>query len=134
MSVSIMKKEKRVMIKERNKPYIMIFIGILLVFLINWYVGFERDNNLNKDCDYTVGKTIQYQFSDGFKDCIQYKFYVNDIKYSGCAIIDPVIRSPLSKYFIVKFSKTNPKINELDWNKEVTDSIQIRKAGFQDKK
>lgn len=116
--------------KERYKLYILMFTGILLVFLINWYVGFERNNNLNKDCDFTVGKTIKYQFSDGFKDCIQYQFYVNDIKYIGCATIDSAISSPLPKYFIVKFSKTNPEINELDWSKEVKDLIQISKAGF----
>ena len=84
--------------------------------------------------DFTVGKTIRYSFYDGFKDCIEYKYFVKRHIFMGCVYIDSRINLPLNKFFRVKYSIIEPTISELYLKEQITDSILITRAGFKFKK
>ena len=80
--------------------------------------------------DFTIGKTVRYSFSDGFKDCIEYKYFVKGHIYTGCIYLDSQINLPLNKFYKVKYSTIEPAISEFYLKKQITDSILITEAGF----
>lgn len=121
------------MFKNIEKQNIVIPICFVLVLIYMLYTGLVRENHLNNDYDFTVGKTIKFEFSDGFKDCIKYEYYVGDVKFVECVTVDSKIISPLNKFYKVKYSKEKPEISEMYLDEEIKDSIQIIHAGFKNK-
>ncbi len=85
---------------------------------------------MNNNYDFTVGKTMKYEFANVFKDCIEYKYYITNEKFIGCVYIDANISSPLNKFYKVKYSKIKPIISEMYLTEEIKDSVEIVKAGF----
>ncbi|RZJ53373.1 MAG: hypothetical protein EOO44_08705 [Flavobacterium sp.] len=80
--------------------------------------------------DFTIGKTIKYSFSDGFKDCIEYKYFVNGVIHKGCLINNDSKIVPLNTFFKVKYSKKDPSISIINFKEQIRDSTEIVKAGF----
>jgi len=113
-------------IKEQN----IIFIVCAIVILYQVYKSSKYESYLQSEYKYTIGKTIKYEFNDGTKDCVQFKYYVNGKKIINCEIINPNICCPLNKFYRVKYSKVKPEICELFFSKEVKDSSEIIKAGL----
>lgn len=116
------------MTKEKE-PYI-IFIVCAFVIFIAIYNSNKYESNLEKDYGFTVGKTLEYKFADGFKDCIEYKYFVDSLKYIGCVINDSNISTVKNKFYKVKYSKENPEISELYLTNEIKDSTKIYSSGF----
>ena len=65
-----------------------MFLICVVVILYSAYSSSKRMGYLDSDYGYTVGKTLKYEFADGWKDCVQYKYYVNKVKYVSCKTID----------------------------------------------
>lgn len=118
------------MFKKNETENIIMFICFMLVILYGIYNCFKRTYYLNNEYSYTIGKTIKYDFAKGFKDCIKYEYFVNNIKYINCVTIDSKIRCPLNKFYRVKYSKIKPEICEMYLSKEIVDSAKIINAGL----
>lgn len=108
----------------------IIFIICVLAFLILINRHKSETQQFEGEFNFTIGKTIKYSFLDGFKDCIEYKYFVNKVKYTGCVYFDSEINLPLNKFYKVKYSIMKPEISELYLNEQITDSIEIMKKGF----
>jgi hypothetical protein len=117
-------------IREMN----IIVIVLAMVLLYSFYNSVKRQNYLNSEYSFTVAKTIKYEFNKGWKNCIKYKYYVDNKKFDGCVTIDPEINCSIGKFYKVKFSKIKPEISELYMTEEVVDTAEISNAGFDYKK
>jgi hypothetical protein len=119
----------------KEKIFNSIIIISFVVFLIVQYNGSKRETYLKNNCLYTVGKVVRYSGSDdGGNSYIEYKYYVDRLKFVNYVRDDYKMGSPLKKYFKVKYSKIKPEISEMYLTQEVIDSVQIVKAGFKYKK
>ena len=107
---------------EDKKEPTIIFIICALIIIITIYNGNEHQDSLKKNYAFTVGKTIEYKYDDGFKDCIEYNYFVDSVKYINCVINDSNISSSEKKFYRVKYSKVNPEISELYLTNEIKDS------------
>ena len=116
--------------KKQNILFIIIFMGAIIY---SWYESEKNVMSLKSNYNFTVGKTLKFEYNDGFKDCIEYKYFVDSVKYIGCIVNDSNISSPLSKFYKVKYSKENPEISELYLTNEIKDSAEIYKLGFLNK-
>ena len=112
--------------KEQN----IIYIVCALVILIAVYNSNKHTSQLKTDYSFTAGKTLEYKYADGFKDCIEYKYFVDSLKYIGCVINDSNISSVKNKFYRVKYSNVNPEISELYLTNEIKDSTKIYNSGF----
>ncbi len=115
---------------EDKKEPTIIFIICALIIIITIYNGNEHQDSLKKNYAFTVGKTIEYKYDDGFKDCIEYNYFVDSVKYINCVINDSNISSAEKKFYRVKYSKVNPEISELYLTNEIKDSTKIYNSGF----
>ena len=115
----------------KEKLFNFIIIISFVVFLIVQYNGSKRETYLKSNCLYTVGKALRYSGSDdGGNSYIEYKYYVDSLKFVNYVNDNYKMGSPLKKYFKVKYSKLKPEISEMYLTKEITDSTEIVKAGF----
>jgi hypothetical protein len=119
---------------DQNIVLVIVIVICMIVILHSIPTSYKQSNYLSNNYAFTIGKTLKYEFADGFKDCIEYKYYVRNFKYIGCITIDPEISSSLNKFYKVKYSKIKPDISEIYFSKEITDSVEIIKAGFKYKK
>lgn len=117
------------MAQNNNSKNIFFLITMIIILVISSKFS-SRKNILSNNYEFTIGKTIKYEFYDGFKDCITYEYYIDDKKFTGSEVIDPKVNLPINKYFKVKFSKMKPNISELNFSEQVIDSSIIIKAGF----
>lgn len=108
-----------------------MFSCVMVVILYGIYKSIIRSKYLDNDYAFTIGQTIKYDFADGNKDCIEYKYFVNNRKFISCVTIDPKICCPLNKFYKVKYSKIKPEICEMYLSKEIKDSAEIIEAGFE---
>lgn len=106
-----------------------MFIIIAITILYSVYKSSDYKSKLKDNYDFTVGMTTEYSFADGFSDCIEYKYYLNNIKFTGCVKFEKV-SNQLIKYYKVKYSKIKPEISEMYLNEEITDSTQVVNAGL----
>jgi hypothetical protein len=116
------------MIKAREQN--IIFIICALVILYTLYRSERHSQLLEKDYGFTVGKTLKYSFADGQKDCIEYKYFVDSVKFKSCVVDDSAICPKLGKFYKVKYSKQNPNICELYLTNEIKDSVKIYNSGY----
>lgn len=91
----------------------------------------QRETYLKSNCVFTVGKAVRYSGTDdGGNSYIEYKYYVDKLKYINYVCDDYKKDSPLKKYYKVKYSKMKPEISEMYLTEEITDSAEIVNAGF----
>jgi hypothetical protein len=116
--------------KIKNILYIILAIGVLYTV----YNQTECDNYLKDNYEFTIGKATKYSGTGGLDRNVAYKYYVNNNLYIGAVKRDYEMASPLNKYYKIKYSKIKPEISEMYLTKEITDSVEIAKAGFKFKK
>lgn len=115
----------------KEKIFNSIIIISFIVFLIIQYNGIQRETYLKSNYIFTVGKAVRYSGTDdGGNSYIEYKYYVERLKYINYVYDDYKKDSPLKKYYKVKYSKIKPEISEMYLTEEITDSTEIVKAGF----
>ncbi len=111
-----------------------LFICILIIILIfldklNEIIG-KSSVKFDGETEDTIGRTIEYSFRDGFSDCIEYVYIINNHKYKNCETPHYNKNYKMKKFYKVVYQKSNPKISELFLNEEITDTMLIKKAGF----
>lgn len=99
---------------------ITLVVGLML---INY---FSKHNKLKNEQRYTIGTVYGFNKTGRGGTDILFKFTVNAKEYKGSRI-SPFTRDErlelLDKKFIVKFYPKNPKINGIEFNKMLTDSL-----------
>lgn len=114
-----------------KKNYIDVFGILLLIFVVYYtYKSFEERHYLSDEVEYTIAKTTKFSGRGGSKRNVNYIFYVNGQKYERAYKRDYKNKSPLDRFYIVKYSTKKPKINQIDLTQEITDTLKIREAGF----
>lgn len=114
----------------KNKN-IQLFIGmgIILIFVLFNSVRLRKnEKKINETGLSTVGKVIDKDFT-GKMFGIKYSYFVNSKYYTGVKQTNGA-KNYMYKFYIIKYVKENPEISEIYLNEEVTDSIEIVKAGF----
>lgn len=116
---------------SENKVLVTILIICCIAFLIIQYNGSQRQQYLQNNYTFTIGKTVRYvRTDDGGNNYIKYRYYVDNMTFFHFVKDDYKNGSPLKKFFRVKYSKVKPEISEMYLSEEVIDSAQIARAGF----
>jgi hypothetical protein len=113
-------------ISNYGKVIIFSLSVLLFIYLIN--IPSEREEYLNGECVWTIGKTIKY--SGEFNECIEYNYFVDGKLCYNSANEDENVSDPLKRFYLVKYSKIRPEFSEMYLDKEITDSIKILKTGY----
>lgn len=114
-----------------KRTYIDVFGIILIIFVVYYtYKAFEERHYLSDNVEYTVAKTTKFSGTGGTKRNVNYIFYVNGQKYERAYKRDYKNKSPLNRFYIVKYSVEKPTISKIDLTQEITDTLKIRQAGF----
>lgn len=121
-------------IGDQNILLVIVIVICMIVILHSIPTSYKQNNYFSNNYAFTIGKTLKYEFADGFKDCIEYKYYVRNVKFIGCITIDHEVSAQLNTFYKVKYSKIKPEISEIYLSKEITDSVEIIEAGFKYKK
>jgi len=115
-------------IKEKIIGLIFIIIFAVFAYLISKTQN-EIKNNILENKDQTVCKVFRIESRRSFKH-VYYYYNYNGIRYerwdNGNVSEDEV----LNKFYRVDISTENPSYSKILLDQEVTDSIEIVKAGF----
>jgi hypothetical protein len=114
--------------KEISKYGKLIILLICIFYFIYSLKNYDKEGKkyLSGDCVWTIAKTIK---AYGENEYIGYKYFVNGkLFYSSVGYES--IPAELDHFYLIKYSKIKPEINEIYFDKEITDRIKIRKTGY----
>ena len=105
---------------------VAIFIGVAVLFLKGYFYQEEiYENGAKTICKYKYCKKFPKTTEAYFEYYVNGELYKNS--YGQCPNSDCLE----NKFFILKYSKKDPQKITVDFSKEITDSIEISKAGFE---
>ncbi|MBU2946328.1 hypothetical protein [Zobellia uliginosa] len=126
--------------KKRGKGTYLVFLYLIFFLFIAIYPAVIRSNensdsykletSISNSLDtYGIAKclSIQKEKSSNF---VFYEFYIDDRKVLGTTAIEAVDESLINKYFKVKYSSKKINESKLLLNQPVTDTVEIKNAGF----
>jgi hypothetical protein len=119
---------------EGQKLLTIFYVIVAIMILYSAYVSSKREDYLKQNYGFTIAKAFEYSGTGGNKGYVDYKYFVDSIKYIGEVRRNYEMDSPLEKYYKVKYSKVKPEISEMYLTEEIIDSAEIVKAGFKYKK
>ncbi|TQI71156.1 hypothetical protein JM79_2083 [Gramella sp. Hel_I_59] len=115
--------------KKRYKIYKLDYVFVLIV-LFYLSVMIFRDY-IYKDTVYTICQVTGFRFHRTSGNSVKYVFYFNNVKYNGSNNADVLYSKKfIGKYYQLEVSKIDPNYSLINLEKEIIDTIQIKKAGF----
>ena len=109
----------------KNWAIFVLFIAVSYGISIHLYRYYHFKNYTS----YTVGKVISIEYQN-VSTYVDYKFYINNKEYIGSTKTSEVNEYWVDKYFKVKYSHEDPRMNEILLKKWEGDTLAIRAAGF----
>jgi hypothetical protein len=117
--------------KTKNK-YLVPLVCLLLLGMALFFIERHRNKvkvDIESNGAYTIGKVFFINSKRNFTDARYFYFYeVN--RYESGEYIDSMGDKYLNKYFRVEFSSKNPNYSNIFLHQEISDSLEIKKAGF----
>lgn len=114
-------------ILKSKKPVAIIGGLLILFFIYNSIYSFYHLKYYEK---ISVAKAIRVNRS-GSAEYIDYVYYISGKKYEDSQYLrNECGKCKIGKYFKIKYSYKNPKINNLLINQEVNDLTKIHEAEF----
>ncbi|WP_289064213.1 hypothetical protein [uncultured Zobellia sp.] len=116
------------MILEKNKIKALIIVGFL--FMTTYFVSRYIKNDINTNAEYTIGFVYDYMEGVTSGEYIYYRYYVLGQVYENSNAYDNDHKVKIGQYYMVKYSTSNPEHSELQQGFLITDTSEIKKAGF----
>ncbi|WP_170863203.1 hypothetical protein [Pseudozobellia thermophila] len=115
--------------KKINKKYIPFLIVVFFLIAAQAYVSYKR-HTINKQFEIVVGKVSGVQNLIKSSPSLFYNYYVGGKLYSSSKKIEGSFSKYKNRFYPVKYSLENPSWSEILLDQPVTDTIEIKKAGF----
>ena len=107
---------------------VLVFFVIVLVFLVS--KGYNYKNEVNKNGELTVAKFLYYKNYPKTTD-YYFKYFVNNKTYINIyGQTMSGFNKNKGKFYEIKYSKSDPNKLIVNFDKEITDTTIILKAGF----
>jgi len=104
-------------------------VSILVIALI--VINLYRSQQLNQETSISVAKVTELTTSKFVSRQFTYVYYFEGNLFTKKETFrSSYPKDILNEYFVVKFSKQNPKNSEIYLHEPVFDSIKIKEAGF----
>ncbi|MBU3025978.1 hypothetical protein [Zobellia galactanivorans] len=116
------------MILDKIKIRVLIVVGFLL--LTTYFASRYIKNDINSNAEYTIGFVYDYMEGITSGEYIYYRYYVSGQVYENINSYDKAHNVKIGDYYMVKYSTSNPEHSELQQGLLITDTIQIKAAGF----
>lgn len=116
------------MILDKSKIRVLIVVGFLL--LTTYFVSRYIKNDINSNAEYTIGFVYDYMEGITSGEYIYYRYYVSGQVYENSNSYDNAHNVKIGEYYMVKYSTSNPEHSKLQQGLLITDTIQIKAAGF----
>ena len=115
-----------------NKRYKIYKLDYVFVLVILFFVGVMVFRNfIYKDKNYTIGQVTGFKFHRSSGTSVQYVFYYNNIKYKGSNHANVLYNKKyIGKYYELEVSEIDPNYSLINLEEEITNTSQIKKAGF----
>ncbi|MCZ8230349.1 hypothetical protein [Flavobacterium sp.] len=117
--------------KTKDVDFVPLVFFLVLV-LACFFIGKNLDEvklDIERNRKNTLAKVFFINSKRNFTDARYFYFY-DGKRYESGEYIDSSGDEYLNKYFKVEFSSKNPKHSNIFLDKEITDSSEIRNAGF----
>lgn len=111
----------------RHQNILLLIIALVILYSI--YSSTVHKDYLKRDFEFTICNVYKYSGFGGDEDYLEYKYYVNGLKFIGKKRRNYEIVS-LGKFYKVKYSKVKTEVSEMYLSEEITDSAEIVRAGF----
>ena len=116
------------MILDKSKIKVLIIVGFL--FLTTYFVSRYIKNDINTNAEYTIGFVYDYMEGVTSGEYIYYRYYVSGQVYENSNAYDSDHKVKIGQYYTVKYSTRNPEHSVLQQGFLITDTSEIKKAGF----
>lgn len=112
-----------------NSKKVVVLVAVLVAcFFLFKYVRSIYHYKFYSKISVAKFKNIETQNASTYA---MYEFYVDGNKIEGATYLrNRISKSLLNKFFRLKYSSKNPNINDILLDQQVTDTVQIRAAGF----
>lgn len=109
-------------------PFVCFLLFGLAFFFIEKNL-YEIKVDIESNSTNTLAKVFSINSKRSFTDARYFYFYEGK-RYESGKLIDCSGKKYLNKYFKIEFSSKKPNHSDIFLDKEITDSSEIRKAGF----
>lgn len=115
---------------KKDKIRFFMMIGLLLFIIIRYTIAKIDYSKLDKQGLYTVGKFVEYVRMPKTRT-YYFEFYTDKEKIRGFDMPAPQgFYKNIGKYYKLKYLPDDPNIFKVYFCEEITDSVEIIKAGF----
>ncbi|MCG2430771.1 hypothetical protein [Aequorivita xiaoshiensis] len=116
-------------LKSGSQKYVVLIVlllfGILMVYRYNYV------NEINKNPVAVVGKVYKISISKYTVHNVKYIYYYKNHSYEGSSKVDSEGNERyIGNFYEVTISKEDPKKNQINLNKQIFDTTEITKSGF----
>ncbi|MDO6818978.1 hypothetical protein [Zobellia sp. 1_MG-2023] len=113
-----------------DKSKIKVLIIVVFLFLTTYFVSRYIKNDINTNAEYTIGFVYDYMEGVTSGEYIYYRYYVSGQVYENSNAYDSDHKVKIGQYYTVKYSTRNPEHSVLQQGFLITDTSEIKKAGF----
>ncbi|MFN3639579.1 MAG: hypothetical protein ACK4UK_01550 [Flavobacterium sp.] len=115
---------------KKNKTKIVFLTIVLLVGVLSILKKINQNYKINKNTFISYAKVTKHH-SNRSATFYYYDYYFNNKKLSSYIISNEFQREKcVGKYYKLEISTKNPSYSRIFLDQEVTDTLLIRKAGF----
>lgn len=116
--------------KENRRAIFIFFIffgGIILLLRV-W--GYYKDKDLDENKVTSIGKFSYCKRYDKTKPAVMV-YYIDRKKYKEeCGTCPDNYQAMLKKFYVIHYSSLHPENVRVDFTKQVTDTVVLRREGF----
>ena len=113
-----------------DKSKIKVLIIVVFLFLTTYFVSRYIKNDINTNAEYTIGFIYDNMEGVTSGEYIYYRYYVSGQVYENSNAYDSDHKVKIGQYYTVKYSTRNPEHSVLQQGFLITDTSEIKKAGF----
>lgn len=116
-------------LKSGSQKYVVLIVlllfGVLMVYRYNYV------NEITKNPVSVVGKVYKISISKYTVHNVKYKYYYKNHLYEGSSKVDyDGSEGYIGNFYEVTISKEDPRKNQINLNKQIFDTSEITKSGF----
>ena len=119
-----------IMIKKKYLPGIAVLLLFAVLAIISLYDQNQIEQNIEVNKQVVVAKIYETASNRSF-DLIYYEYYYNGKRNESSENVDANVQKLENRFFEVYISTEHPEYSRIQLDREVTDTVRIRAAGFE---
>ena len=122
---------KLTQMKIKTAPFLLALFCILIIIIS--IHSHKMTEDMEKNGKTTIGKYVlrKWENGDPGENINYFVYYVNGKKFrEGAGDVASNFSENIRKFYKIKYLENNKEIIQVQFNQEVTDTIQMREAGF----